>query len=107
MRPLCGPEPASIGTTLSATSGQQPQEPLTHVAIHRVELVRCVAAAEVVAPATKDRIDLPDHFADVPEARPWWSRCDPVRPGTRWKAAARSRRPAGFPQNSCAARLPP
>ena len=55
---------------MAAASQQQPQEPLPHIAIHRLELSRCVARSEVIAPAAKHRIEFPDHVADVFKARP-------------------------------------
>src|SRR2546423_3202129 len=71
VRPLCGPQStAVVGAALAATPRQQPQEPLTHVTVHRVELARRVARSEVVAPAAKDRVDRRDTIADVSEARP-------------------------------------
>src|SRR5438270_11802713 len=70
MRPLTAWPSSCIGRSLAATPRQQPQEPLTDIAIHRVELARRVACTEVVAPAAKDGVEFRDHVADVLEALP-------------------------------------
>src|SRR5206468_10950027 len=102
VRPLPSVKRASAGfpAPLSAALLQQPHQPLSHVAIHRVELARRIARFEVVAPATQNRVEFSDHFSDIPHSRAATTASQVVNP-----AADRLHRPWAGPAEQIVALL--